>query len=293
MYHVVLFCLKLMSRAPFWLLYAISDLLFYPLYYIIRYRRKVVRRNLVESFPEKSLAEVKRIEKGFYHFFVDVLLESIKMFTISFEDIKRRAVIKNPEMVNALLEKGQPVSVFIGHYGNWEWLTTARLWLHDETEMIQIYHKMSSPAMERIILFLRERFGNKCVPRNETVRYLVNAQKEGRKVCVGFIADQSPKRRESKYFLRFLNHTAPVLTGTEKLVKHFGHAAFFLNTRRIKRGYYEYEFVPMHEDSRQLPDFELTRLYFERLEEMIKCDPQLYLWTHNRFKYAKHSDNVE
>lgn len=286
MYHVVLFILKLVSRVPFWLLYAISDLLFYPLYYIIRYRRKIVRHNLVESFPEKSLKDVKQIEKEFYHFFVDVMLESCKMFTIPFDEVKRRAVFKNPELVNALLEKGQPVSVFIGHYGNWEWLTTARLWLHDETEMVQIYHKLSNPTMDRVVLFLRERFGNKCVKRNETVRYLVNAQKEGVKVCVGFIADQSPKRRESKHFLRFLNHDVPVLTGTEKLTKHFGHAAFFLKARRISRGHYEYEFIPLHDDPQSLPDFELTRLYFERLEREICRQPELYLWTHNRFKYA-------
>lgn len=268
------------------MLYAISDLLFYPFYYIIRYRRKVVRRNLVESFPEKSMKEVKQIEKEFYHFFMDVMLESCKMFTIPFGEIKRRAVFKNPEVVNALLEKGQPVSVFIGHYANWEWLTTARLWLHDETEMVQIYHKLSNPTMDRVVLFLRERFGNKGVKRNETVRYLVNAQKEGVKVCVGFIADQSPKRRESKHFLRFLNHDVPVLTGTEKLTKHFGHAAFFLKARRISRGHYEYEFIPLHDDPQSLPDFELTRLYFERLEREICRQPELYLWTHNRFKYA-------
>lgn len=286
MYQILHFCLRLASRAPFWLLYAVSDLLYFPLYYVVRYRRKVTRKNLTESFPEKSLKEIKQIERRFYHFFLDMMVETCKLFTIPFDDIRSRAVFKNIDAINALLDEGQSVSVYIGHYANWEWMTTASLWLTDKAQMVQIYHQLSNAQMERIVLQLRERFGSKCVLRHETVRYMISAEREGQTLCVGFISDQSPKRRESKHFLRFLNHEAPVLTGTEKLTKHFGHAAFYLTARRIKRGYYEYEVVPLCPDPQSLPDYELTRLYFQRLEQEIRRQPELYLWTHNRFKYA-------
>lgn len=287
MYYILLFFLKLVSYTPFWLLYAISDLLYYPLYYVVRYRRKVVRRNLTESFPKKSLDEIKQIEKKFYHHFVDMAFESCKLSTISIEEIRRRAVFKNVEAVDAIHAQGQSTAVMIGHYGNWEWITSLRSWLTADVHTVQIYHKLSNDAMERLMLELRERLGNKCVLRHDTVRYMVNAADMGQPLCVGYLSDQSPKRRESKYFLPFLNHNVPVLTGTEKLIKHFGHAPFYLTCKRIKRGYFEYEFVPLCSDAKSLPDFELTRLYFERLEQEIKQQPELYLWTHNRFKYAK------
>lgn len=293
MYQILLFGLKLVSHTPFCVLYVISDILYCLVYYVIRYRRKIVRKNLVESFPEKSLKEIKQIEKKFYHHFIDMFFDSCKLSTISFDEIQRRAVFKNIELVNEVHAKGLSSSILIGHYGNWEWITSIKLWLTAEAETVQIYHKISNNNMERVMLMLRERFGNKCVLRTDTVRYIVNATAHGTPLCVGFLSDQSPKRRESKYFLRFLNHNAPVLTGTEKLIKHFGHTVFYLTSRRIKRGYYEYELIPMTEDSKSVPDFELTHRYFEILEKEIRRQPELYLWTHNRFKYAQSASDDE
>ena len=290
MYHVLLFCLKLLSLIPSWLKYAVSDVMYYPFYYLVRYRRKVVRRNLLKSFPEKSLDEVIQIEKKFYRYFLDMLLESCELGTLSPDELKRKAVFKNVEEINAVLDSGQSVSVYIGHYANWEWITSVGLWLTKKAHIVQIYHKLSNRSMERIMLELRERLGNKSVLRDETVRYIANASGQGQTLCVGFLSDQSPKRRESKYFIPFLNNQVPVLTGTEKLTKHFKFAAFYLSVKRVRRGYYEYEFVRLCDRPQELPDYELTRLYFERLESEIRKQPELYLWSHNRFKYALNPD---
>lgn len=292
MYYILLFCLKLISHIPFRIQYVFSDILYFPFYYLVRYRRKLVRRNLTESFPEKSQKEIVRIEKRFYQYFLDTIFESIKLLTMSPEEMRRRAVFKNAEAVNAFLDSGKPVALYIGHYGNWEWITTVGLCLSHKAQLIQIYHKFKGNAMERIMRELRERMGNKSVLRDETVRFIANAVKQHVTLCVGFLSDQSPKRRESKFFIPFLHHNVPVLTGTEKLVKHFGYAAFYLTARRIRRGYYEYEFIPLCDDSRSLPDFDLTCRYFERLEQEIQREPELYLWSHNRFKYAKDSEQA-
>ena len=290
-YYIVHSLIKVLSYIPFKVLYVLSDILFYPFYFVVRYRRKIVRKNLTESFPEKGIDEIVRIEKKFYHFFIDMALESCKMASISPEEIKQRMQFTNMERVNEMLAEGKSISVFLGHYGNWEWLTTIGLWLHEDAVVAQIYRKLRNESMDKIMKSMRERMGNKCVEMRTTVRFMANLATDNRAHMIGFIADQSPKRREVKYYTRFLNHNIPVLIGTEKATKHFGYDALFASVRRVKRGYYECEFTPLHDNPKLLPDFELTDLYFQRLENEIRQRPELYLWTHNRFKYAMSSDN--
>ncbi len=285
-YHVLLFLVRLVSHTPFKILYLVSDILFYPFYYIIRYRRKLTRQNLTETFADRSKEEIVAIEKRFYHFFIDMFLESCKLISISPEEMKRRVKFTNIELVNGMLAEGKSVSGFLGHYGNWEWISSIGLWLDKNAGFAQIYHKLRNKQMDRIMLQLRERMGGECVSMYQTVRFIANAAKENKPYVIGFIADQSPKKREVKHFMRFLNHTIPVLTGTEKVTKHYDYCAVFVSIRRIKRGYYECELTPLHDNPKSLPDFELTKLYYQRLEQEIMQHPELYLWTHNRFKYA-------
>ena len=254
---------------------------------MVRYCRKVVRKNLVESFPEKSLGEVIELEKKFYHRFIDITLESCKMMSISRDEIRRRIIFEDVELANAMLRKGQNVGLFMGHFGNWEWVASMALWLWDGAVAAQIYHRLRNSPMDCVMKQMRERFGSVCVEMHDTVRFVRDMQSMGKTNIIGFIADQSPKLRESKHFVDFMNHSTPVLTGSEKVMKRYGYQAVFLAVRRLKRGYYECRITSLHPNAPELPDFELTRLYFERLEEEIKQQPELYLWTHNRFKHAR------
>jgi KDO2-lipid IV(A) lauroyltransferase len=285
-YNAILLGVKALSHIPFGVLYVLSDILFYPFYFVVRYRRRIVRKNLTESFPEKSVDEIIRIEREFYHFFIDTTLESCKLMSISREEIMRRMKFTNIELPNSMLRDGRSVSLFLGHFGNWEWISTMSLWLEKDIIPAQIYHKLRNNAVDKIMMTMRERTGTHCVDMKKTVRYMVDASADSRPCIIGFIADQSPKRRDAKHLIPFLNHQVPVLTGTEKATKHFGYEALFVSVKRVKRGYYECEFVPLHDDPKSLPDFELTDLYFRHLEKTIQRHPELYLWTHNRFKYA-------
>ena len=287
MYQLLHFFLKLLSSIPFRVLYALSDGLYYLLYYGVGYRRKVVRRNLTECFPEKELPEIKRIEKQFYRFFVDMVFESAKMTTISAEEISRRMKFINAEGVNARLREGHSQTIYLGHYGNWEWVASMPLCLEKSMTGAQIYHKLRNEHMDRLLLRNRERMGSRCVEMRKTARYINDLVSRQVLSVTGYIADQSPKKSEVRHFLPFLNHWTPVLTGTEKLTKHYGFDAWYLDVRRVKRGYYEAEFVRMHDQPQSLPDFELTALYFQHLEQTIRRQPELYLWTHNRFKHAE------
>ena len=284
-YYILLFLVRVLSYMPFGMLYGLSDILFFPFYFIIRYRRKIVRKNLTESFPDKGIDEITRIEKNFYHFFIDMVLESCKLISITPEELRQRMKFTNIKTADEMLADGKSISVFLGHYGNWEWITSIKLWLYKDIAVAQIYRRLRNKAMDKIMKKLRERTGNKCVEMHKTVRFMANAAKN-RPYMIGFIADQSPKRREVKHFIQFLNHKVPVLTGTEKATKHYDHNALFISMRRVRRGYYECELISLHDNPKSLPDFELTDLYFQRLEHEILQHPELYLWTHNRFKYA-------
>lgn len=286
-YHLLSFFLRLFSYVPFCLLYIISDGLYFFVYYIFRYRRRIVRKNLTESFPEKSEDDIKKIEKNFYSFFTDNILESLKMFTISRKEMIQRVNFMNVEEVNALMRSGKSVSLFLGHYSNWEWMSSIPLHIDKNVIGAQIYHKLSNKNMDRLMLYIRERMGAVCVEMRKTARYVNELATENKVCIIGFIADQSPRKKDSRHFLHFLNHNTPVLTGTEKITKHYDFGAFFLDVKRVKRGYYEARFVKMHDNPKSLPDFELTAIYYQMLEKCIRTQPELYLWSHNRFRNAE------
>jgi len=268
----------------------LSDGLYYLLYYVIRYRRSIVHKNLTESFPEKSEQEILQIEKKFYRYFTDQVLESTKMATISPEEMSRRMKFTNVEAADAVLVSGKSIALYIGHYGNWEWVSSIPLWLDKKVRAVQIYHKLRNENMDKLMLQTRERMGAVSVEMRKTARYITEMANSNQVSIVGFIADQSPRKKEVRHFLPFLNHKTPVLTGTEKIIKHYDFEAWFLNMKRVRRGYYEAELIRLHENPKVLPDFELTAIYYQMLEQMIQNRPELYLWTHKRFKHAMKLD---
>ena len=239
MYHILFFFLKLLSYIPFWALYIVSDCLYYPLYYVVRYRRGVVRRNLVESFPQKSLKEIVKIEKEFYHYFADQVLETCKMTTISKEQVRSRMKFVNVDKVKEVMKQGKRVALYMGHYGNWEWTSSLQLWLDDDMKVVQIYHQLANENFDRLMLHNRGRMGGLNVEMRKTARYITGMASSGVVGIVGLIADHSPRKKDATYFIPFLNHNTPVVTGTERVVKKFGLSAWFLDVRRVKRGYYE------------------------------------------------------
>jgi KDO2-lipid IV(A) lauroyltransferase len=277
---------KLFSLIPLPILYGLSDLLFYPLYYIGRYRRKITRKNLTESFPEKSKKEIAAIEKRFYHFFTDLIFEICKFATISEKEIRKRMRFINIEEINAVLQQGKSMSVYLGHQGNWEWISSLPLHLHEGVVAGQIYQKLHDRLTNQLLLDNRGRLGAVSVEMKETLRW-INGQMQNQVVTItGYIADQSPRRKSKvQQAVRFLNHSTPALTGTEKITKKYGYAAYYADVVRTRRGYYEVRMIPMCEQPQSLPDYELTEMYFGLLEQTIRKHPECYLWTHNRFKH--------
>ena len=173
---------------------------------------------------------------------------------------------------------------YIGHYGNWEWLASFPLWLPANYDFAQIYHPLRSKGMDRIFLRIREQYHGRCIPMKDTLRQILTAKRDGKSMIVGFIADQSPKWEAMHHWTTFLNHKTSFFIGTEKIGKKVDAALFYVDVERPSRGYYRLHAVPLTYDVRNTPDFECTDRYAALLEQAIRREPHLWLWTHNRWK---------
>jgi KDO2-lipid IV(A) lauroyltransferase len=285
-------CITLLSLLPLQVLYVLSDFLWLIIFYIIRYRRPLVQQHLADSFPDKASQELRTIERHFYHWFCDYLVESIKMLTMSERQIKRRMTFKGTEIVDQIAREGQSCAIYLGHYCNWEWITSFPLWITPEVQCGQIYHVLESPDFDKFFLDLRQRWGAVCIPMAETLRRIIKYKQENKQVVIGYISDQVPFWNNIHHWLQFLQQDTPVLTGTERLARSAGHAVFYLDVRRLRRGYYEAEFKLIERDPKKTHDYELTDAYFSMLEKSILRDPQCYLWTHNRWKRSHEEFNL-
>ena len=292
LYYVIYSLWFLLSLLSLRIHYMLSDLLYLIIYRLIHYRVAVVRKNIQESFPEKDADEQLAIERGFYHWFCDYLAESVKLLTMSRSQMRRRMVFKGTDVVDEVVRNGQSCAVYLGHYCNWEWITSLPLWVTPEAQCGQIYHVLENQEFDKLFLKLRQRWGAVCIPMAETLRRLIQYRQANQPVVIGYIGDQVPFWNNIHHWCQFLNHDTPVLTGTERLARQTGQAAFYLDVRRLRRGYYEAEFKLITREPKQLAEFELTDIYFRMLEESIRRDPACYLWSHNRWKRTREEFNL-
>ena len=192
------------------------------------------------------------------------------------------------EILDAVLQQGKSVSLYMGHYGNWEWLSSLPLHVDRAKEVAvgQIYKKLHNSVVDKLLIYNRERMGGICVEMNQTLRWIDEQVKNNRATITCYVADQSPRKLQIQHAVPFLHHTTPVYIGAEKITKRYSFEAWHLDVRRLKRGYYEATFVRLHERPQLLPNFDLTDIYYRHLEQAILRQLELYLWTHNRFKHV-------
>ena len=277
------------SLLPFRLLYVLADIECFMLYHVIRYRRGVVRRNLVTSFPDKSEQEIVQIEKRFYHWFCDYFFEAVKLLSISDAELCRRFTIINSEEVEQCFKEGQDVAAILGHYCNWEWLSCVGMNLPLERETGLIYHPLRNKAFDYLFRKLRlHEKHSRVIPKQDILRYVVSCKKEGIRNICGYISDQGPKWKNIHLWLPFLNHEhTPVFTGGERIMRKMNNAVFYVEMSRPKRGYYTATYKLITRTPNALEPDGITRRFFQMLEQTIRREPAYYLWSHNRWKRTK------
>lgn len=287
MYKVLFAILKLLSRLPLRVHYLLSDVLLYPLvFHVVRYRRRLVRRQLAECFPEKSEQERRQIMRRFYHFLCDYIVETLKMQTMSHDELRQRVPFVGIEELQATMEReGKQFGFcYLGHYGNWEWMSSFPLWFTEPWQGAQIYHPLRNRHIDQFFIDLRQQFGGRCIPMKQTLRQILTDRREGRHEVIGFIADQGPKWQAVQYWTDFLNHRTAFLTGAERIARQVGAAVCYLHVTRPRRGYYRAEVKMITTNPDEMGEFEITNRYIALIEQQIREQPELWLWTHDRWK---------
>ncbi len=290
-YRILYAIWYMLSLLPFCVHYVLSDIIYLILYRIIGYRIPIVRNNLQTSFPEKSETELRDIEKKFYHQLCDYFVETVKTMTMSEKQVCRHMVFKDAELVNECVAEGQSCAVYLGHTFNWEWITSLPFWVSKDALCGQLYHALENPTFDQLFLHLRQKWGAECIPLVDILRKTIEYKRQNQPTVFGYIADQVPHWNNIHHWCNFLNHDTPVMTGTERIAVKNKQAVFFLEVTMKKRGYFEATFKLITRTPEQFKEYELTDRYHEMLEQNIRKQPELWLWSHNRWKRTREEFN--
>ena len=285
LFYVVL---KPLSYLPLGLLYFFSNIVYFLAFNFVRYRRKVVRNNLENAFPEKSAQELNQIEKDFYKHFIDFIFESIKAVSISSEEVLKRTSIKNPELLDQLYDEDKNVIITCGHYNNWEFYSLSLPKLTKYTTY-SIYQPLKNKFYDQILFNSRTRNGMHLIGTKDIIPFFTSSTNEKKMVII--VNDQSPSNLNSAHWNTFLNQETGWNNGPEKLARKYGYTVLFGHSRKVKRGYYEVEFTHISDNPNQLAPGEVTDIYASLLEDLIRKKPQFWLWSHKRWKHKQPSVN--
>ena len=291
LYFLLFSWVKIHAILPMFILYFLSDILYFFIYHITRYRRKVVRSNLINSFSEKTEKDIIILERRFYHHFTDHLVETIKLAHISQEELLNRMNVRNPEVVLDLLDKGQTCLIAsLGHYCNWEWLSGVAPSFDDRVILYHIYRPLKNAAFNRLFTYFRTRFNSVGIKKNEAKQDMIALKNDKTPSFTCFIADQTPSKEKLQYWKTFLNQDSAILTGQERVAKSLDIPVVFVDMIKVKRGYYTVDLILITDKPKETPDYYITDKYVELMEKSILRDPAYWLWTHKRWKHKRMED---
>lgn len=277
--------LWIISILPFRIFYGLSDLVYFIVYYIIGYRKKTVRKNLALALPNLEPEERLVIEKKSYRHLCDMFMEMIKTMTISPEEMNRRFIITNLEVIKDYENKGKSIMLLASHYASWEWLIT----LNQKVtyQGVGVYKKIANKYFDKLIRNIRSKYNTELVITSKTIPLIAHNQKEGILSIYGLASDQSPKADRIFHWDSFMGVEVPVHTGAEMLAKKYDLNVIFAKVKKVKRGFYEATLIPISDNPTIVPDFEITHTFIKEVEKQILEAPEYYFWTHKRWKHRR------
>jgi KDO2-lipid IV(A) lauroyltransferase len=279
--------IKPLSLLPLHILYLFSDLLYYILHYLIGYRKKVVYMNLTRSFPDKNRKEIKTIAKKFYRHLCDLIVESVRLFSMPENELRARCKFVNPELLDSFYDQGRSIIIVAGHYDNWEMFAHCCN-LQMKHQAVGIYTPLTNPYFERKFSASRSRFQVELLPKPKVKEYFAGHQDQV--IAVIFGTDQSPSLASKRvYWTNFLNQDTAVMYGSEKYAREYNYPVIFARVIRVQRGYFKIAFEMLEENPAVSPYGSITERHTRLLERQIIDKPEYWLWTHKRWK-RKRSD---
>jgi Kdo2-lipid IVA lauroyltransferase/acyltransferase len=282
-YYISLPWTYLISSLPFWFLYRLSDLMFIVVYYLMGYRKQVVFSNLKNSFIEKTDEQILKIQRDFYRYFCDLIVESIKNLTISPSTLRKRLIFKNLEVFQKYYDNEQSIIVMMGHWGNWE-LGGSRFAIDAPHRPYVIYHPQHNRYFDGLAKKMRSRLGNGLYTMKETFRGMIRNKEE--LTATVFIADQTPSNRDA-YRMEFLNQDTLIYIGAGKIAKKLNYPVIYAGIERTRRGHYEIQLEVIVPDPQKMEATEIAAIFTKRLEQDIIKIPEAWLWSHRRWKHKR------
>lgn len=278
LYYIIVFPI---SFLPLGLLYKLSDLLYFIFTRIFPYRKSVIIGNIQRSFPDKSEDEQQQLVKDFYRHFTDILVEGIKNLSISKKQLKKRMLVRNPELMQELYDEKRNVILVSGHFNNWEWLISSQNLLFNH-QAFGIGMPMSNKFWDKKVNQRRERFGMQVInASNYQIKFRTFKKKPFAVLTLG---DQSPAHSTKSYWMNFLNQETAVLFGTEHMANDYDFVVVFFIVHKVKRGFYELELKLITKDAKSLEWGQITEQHTRILEAEIIRNPSQWLWSHKRWK---------
>lgn len=282
-YLIIYPILLFVSILPFRIIYIISDIVYFFVYRVFGYRKKVVRENLALALPHLSQKERLIIEKKSYMHLCDMFLEMIKTISISKKEMDRRFVFKNLDVYNSLEKDGKSIALLCSHYASYEWVVSMNSKI--SYKGYGIYKKINNKYFDSLVRRIRSKFDAELIPINKTAEVIAHNYSNKIKSLYGFVSDQSPQLKSKNYWHNFMGIEVPVYVGVELLSKKFDMNVVFLKVSKVKRGFYEAELEVLSTNIKEVPDFEIMDVFLKKVEQQILEAPEYYLWTHRRWKH--------
>lgn len=276
----------IISILPFPILYFLSDVIYFLVYRVIKYRKRIVRGNIALALPHLSDKERNIIEKKFYSHLCDMFLEMAKTLSISRKEIEKRYVFTNMEVYHELEKKEKSIALLCAHYASYEWAVSMNY--HIKFLGYGVYKKLANPYFDTLVRKIRSKFKSQLIDSKETIPTIASNFRSKTYSVYGLVSDQSPKLSTTHHWQKFMGYEVPVHTGGEMLAKKYDMSVIFLKTKKIKRGYYEASFEILSDgNAKDIPNYEITDNFLKLVEQQIYEAPEFYLWTHKRWKHKR------
>jgi Kdo2-lipid IVA lauroyltransferase/acyltransferase len=289
-YYIFLVFNWIITLLPLSVLYIFSDLLYFIFYHFPGYRKNVVSSNLRNAFPYKTDSERGEIERKFYRHLADLFIETLKLKHMSKKELSRRCVYENPELLDRIKRDGKDTVAVLGHYNNWEFLSLLPQFV--DYTCLTIYKPLKNQYFDNFLKKSRSKFGMILAPMSMIVREILERRKNKERTVTYFLSDQTPAKGDIHYWTTFLNQDTPVYLGAEKIALKYNMAVVFINMRKVKRGCYKVKFDLLFDSTAGLRENQVTEAHVKHLEEIIKENPEYWIWSHRRWKHKREYPDV-